>query len=212
MANTKAPNPLGLAVLSLLSERPMHPYDLAATRRRRAKASSIKLSCGSLYGVTGRLEAAGFICAREKRREGARPERTIYALTKTGEVKLHEWLRELLRTPVKEYSQFEAGLSLMHVLPPTEVAKLLAERQKRLSDEVRRLVDELEAAAESGLARSLVIEKEYQLAMRRAERDWLLTLSRRITESAAFIKPWRAWRIQMMGQNAKSRRSATRRG
>src|SRR5262249_40936099 len=157
---------------------------------------SIKLSCGSLYRVTGRLEAAGFISAREKTRQGARPERTIYALTKTGEGKLHEWLRELLRIPLKEYSQFEAGLSLMHVLPPAEVATLLAERQKRLSNEVRRLREELEAMAESGLARSLVIEKEYQLAMRRAERDWLVTLSRRITESAAFIKPWRAWRTQ----------------
>ena len=212
MAGTKESNPLGLAVLSLLSERPMHPYDLAATLRMRAKASSIKLSCGSLYRVTGRLEAAGFISAREKTRQGARPERTIYALTKTGKVKLHEWLRELLRTPLKEYSQFEAGLSLMHVLPPAEVAKLLVERQKRLSAEVRRLCDELEVAAESGLARPLVVEKEYLLAMRRAERDWLVTLSRRITESAAFIKPWRAWRVQMMGQSAKSRRGGARRG
>jgi DNA-binding PadR family transcriptional regulator len=212
MAGTKASNPLGLAVLSLLCERPMHPYDLAATLRRRAKASSIKLSCGSLYAVTGRLEAAGFISAREKTRQGARPLRTIYALTKTGEAKLHEWLRELLRTPLKEYSQFEAGLSLMHVLPPAEVAKLLAERQKRLSGEVRRLRDELEAAAENGFARPLVIEKEYQLAMLQAERDWLATLSRRITESAAFIKPWRAWRMQMIAHGAKARQGGTRRG
>jgi len=88
----------------------------------------------------------------------------------------------------------------------------LVERQKRLSAEVRRLCDELEVAAESGLARPLVVEKEYLLAMRRAERDWLVTLSRRITESAAFIKPWRAWRVQMMGQSAKSRRGGARRG
>jgi DNA-binding PadR family transcriptional regulator len=185
----------------------MHPYDLAATLRKRAKESSIKLNCGSLYGVIGALEAAGFICAREKTRMGARPERTIYALTKSGKVELHEWLGELLSVPMKEYSKFEAGLSLMPVLRPAEVAELLAQRQQRLSAEARRLRTELEMAEDR---RSLVIEKEYQLAMRLAERDWVATLSRRITESAAFTKPWRAWRIDMMRQDPKKRRGGSR--
>ena len=207
---TKLSNPLGLAVLSLLAERPMHPYDLAVTLRKRAKESSIRLNIGSLYRVTGALEAAGFICAREKTRMGARPERTVYALTKAGEVELHEWLRELLRVPLKEYSKFEAGLSLMPVLRPAEVADLLTERQQRLSAELRRLRTELEAAEHRGLARSLVIEREYQLAMRLAERDWVASLSRRITESAAFTKPWRAWRIDVMRRDPKKRRAGSR--
>jgi len=185
----------------------MHPYDLAATLRKRAKESSIKLNCGSLYRVIGVLEATGFICAREKTRMGARPERTVYALTKTGEVELHEWLRDLLRVPMKEYSQFEAGLSLMPVLRPAEVAEFLTERQQRLSAEARRLRTELEAAEDR---RSLVIEKEYQLAMRLAERDWVATLSRRITESAVFVRPWRAWRIDMMRRNPRKRRGGAR--
>jgi DNA-binding PadR family transcriptional regulator len=204
---TKLSNPLGLAVLSLLAERPMHPYDLAVTLRKRAKESSIKLNCGSLYSVIGALEAAGFICAREKTRMGARPERTVYALTKSGEVELHEWLGELLSVPMKEYSKFEAGLSLTPVLRPAEVAELLAQRQQRLSAEARRLRAELEA---DGDRRSLVIEKDYQLAMRLAERDWVVALQRRITESVAFTKPWRAWRIDMMRRDPTKRRGGSR--
>src|SRR5712692_9537844 len=97
MERRKVSNPLGLAVLSLLFERPMHPYEMAATLRQRAKEASIKLNYGSLYTVIGALERTGFISAREKARAGARPERTVYELTETGAVELHEWMRELLR-------------------------------------------------------------------------------------------------------------------
>jgi hypothetical protein len=44
-------NPLALAVLVLLYERPMHPYEMAATLRERRKQDSIKLRYGSLYTV-----------------------------------------------------------------------------------------------------------------------------------------------------------------
>jgi DNA-binding PadR family transcriptional regulator len=62
----KVENPLGLAVLSLLLERPMHPYEMAATLRERAKEASIKLNYGSLYTVIGALLRAGFISKRRR--------------------------------------------------------------------------------------------------------------------------------------------------
>ena len=42
-------NPLALAVLACLFERPMHPYEMATTMRERHKDESIKLNYGSLY-------------------------------------------------------------------------------------------------------------------------------------------------------------------
>ena len=50
MANPvrKLSSPLALAVLVLLYERPMHPYEMAATLRERRKEDSIKLRYGSL--------------------------------------------------------------------------------------------------------------------------------------------------------------------
>ena len=41
-------NPLALAVLALLFERPMHPYEMAATLKQRHKGESIKIRYGSL--------------------------------------------------------------------------------------------------------------------------------------------------------------------
>ncbi len=48
----KVSNPLALAVLACLFERPMHPYEMASTMRERHKDESIKLNYGSLYTVT----------------------------------------------------------------------------------------------------------------------------------------------------------------
>ena len=103
-------NPLALAVLALLFERPMHPYEMAVTLKERHKEESIKLRYGSLYTVIDLLVARGLIVAKETSREGKRPERTVYRLTPSGLDELRDWMRELLRDPAKEYPQFEGAL------------------------------------------------------------------------------------------------------
>ena len=57
-------NPLALAVLALLFERPMHPYEMASTLKHRHKHESIKLRYGTLYTVIELLIARGLIVAR----------------------------------------------------------------------------------------------------------------------------------------------------
>src|SRR4051794_3737653 len=132
-------NPLALAVLALLFERPMHPYEMAATLRHRNKEESIRLNYGALYTVVDQLLKRAYIVPRETVREGRYPERTVYALTEAGDAELHDWMRELLSTPTKEYLQFEAGLALLPVLPPDEVTALLQERIRHLDDELTRM-------------------------------------------------------------------------
>jgi len=99
MAPNNRSNPLALAVLSCLYERPMHPYEVAQTLRHRAKHESIKLNYGSLYNVVEGLEKRGFIRVTETVREGRRPERTIYEITETGSREFIDWLSALITTP-----------------------------------------------------------------------------------------------------------------
>ncbi len=54
-------NLLALAVLVTLTERPMHPYEMAATMRSQGKERSIKLNYGSLYTVVNNLARHGLI-------------------------------------------------------------------------------------------------------------------------------------------------------
>ena len=135
MAKSKqSSNPLALAVLVLLFERPMHPYEIAATLRVRNKSGSIKLRYGSLYTVIEALLEENLIEVKETVREGRRPERTIYALTQDGLKRMREWMHSLLGTPVKEYPQFEAALSLLPAVPPEEAVALLEARGVRLGE------------------------------------------------------------------------------
>ena len=88
MATPRMTNPLALAVLVLLYERPMHPYEMSTTLRERRKEDSIKLNYGSLYSVVASLQKPGLIEARETLREGNRPERTIYAISEPGKARI----------------------------------------------------------------------------------------------------------------------------
>lgn len=192
MVKRRMSNPLALAVLALLYERPMHPYEMATTLRERHKEDSIKLNFGSLYTVVDSLVRHALIEARETVREGRRPERTIYAITQAGHVELVDWLSDLISTPVKEYTQFEAALSLMPCLPPEDVVKLLGERAGRLDIEIRHMAAMREMAEEFPLPRLFWVEAEYRQLLRRAELDWIRELARQIADgSFDGIDMWR---------------------
>ena len=170
-------NPLALAVLACLHERPMHPYEMASTMRERGKEQSIKLNYGSLYTVVDSLAKNGLIEAMEATREGRRPERTVYRLTEAGRARLDSWMSELLAEPVKEYPQFEAALSLLPVLHPDTVLGLLRTRIRRLRQEIAQARVLLETVHNARLPRLLLIEGEYHVAMREAELSWVQRLA-----------------------------------
>ena len=173
MTRRKVSNPLALAVLASLFERPMHPYEMATTLRARGKDQSIKLNYGSLYTVVEALQQHGLIVAQETEREGRRPERTVYRLTDAGRIELFDWVSELLGTPAKEFTRFEAGLALAGVLPPEDITALLDQRCDLLELEIAQMRSLLQLVVQQqGLARLFVIESEYALAMREAELAW----------------------------------------
>jgi DNA-binding PadR family transcriptional regulator len=160
-------NALALAVLALLYEKPMHPYEMSTTLRHRRKEDSIKINYGSLYAVVESLERNGLIEARERVREGRRPERTIYALTEAGDAALARWLGELIATPSRQFTDFEAALSLLAALPPETVGALLGDRLAALEVESREY-DGLRKEYPD-FPRLFMVEAEYRAALRTAE-------------------------------------------
>jgi DNA-binding PadR family transcriptional regulator len=168
----KVRNLLGLSLLSLLSQRPMYPYEMATTLRERGKDIAIKINWGSFYTVVQNLEKYGFIEAVEVAREGRQPERTTYQITEAGRAELMAWLRELLSVPEREHTSFEAGLAEAGVIAPDELISLLQQRLAALEEENGRLEAEL-AETVAQLPRLFLIEGEYYLAQRRAEEQWV---------------------------------------
>jgi DNA-binding PadR family transcriptional regulator len=182
MAKRRISNPLALAVLSLLVEKPMHPYEMSATMRERVKEESIKLNYGSLYSVVESLQRHGLIEVQETVREGRRPERTVYAITEQGRTELVDWLSELLSVPVKEYTRFEAALSLMPVLPPDSVVRLLQTRRMRLEHEIVSTRAVLAEMANRGMPYLWAVELDYVLKLREAEAAFVDRLMDKIND------------------------------
>src|SRR5215213_5077058 len=182
VSERKVSNPLALVVMALLYERPMHPYEMVTLMRERGKHESVRLRYSSLYSVVEALEREGLILPLETVREGRRPERTIYGLTEAGRVEFLGWLRELLREPVKEYTQFAAGLTFLPALPPDEAVVLLEERVRLLEEEVEEMRTRLDAVMEQGLPRLYLVESEHELVLREAELRWVRELVRELQD------------------------------
>ena len=194
MSRRKVSNPLALAVLACLYERPMHPYEIATTLRERHKDDSIKLNYGSLYSVVESLKGHGLIVEQQTARQGNRPERTVYEVTDAGRLELIDWLSELLCRPVKEFTRFEAGLSLLPVLPPKDVTALLEERCRRLQVEIEQYRSLRKLVAAQQVPRLFLIESEYRMALREAELNWTRGLIADIASGTLEgMEQWRAF-------------------
>ena len=199
MAPRKRSNLLALAVLSLLTERPMHPYEMAALMRERGLASTVKLNFGALYAVIETLHRLGLIVPMETQRQGRHPERTIYANTDAGRAEFIDWLRVLIRMPAIEYTQFVAGLALIAHLPPIEAVTLLEDRIRVLSEKIQEQHSDMEAGKQRGVDRIFLIEDEYRLAQLESERGWIQKLIGEIrdgtlTETSDDILRWKVTR------------------
>lgn len=168
-----------IAVLALLREAPMHPYQMQRLLRLRHKDEILVLKRGSLYHAIGRLMRAGLIAVKTTDREGKRPERTTYRIVPAGRAALANTIREIVATPRRESSEFMAALSFLVFLDSDEAARQLKARAGKLQAEIEQFTAGL-AAASTHVLRINLLESEYLLAMLKAELLWVRTLEKEI--------------------------------
>jgi DNA-binding PadR family transcriptional regulator len=187
-------NPLALAVLVSLYEKPMHPYEVAQTLRTRAKQESVRLNYGSLYAVVETLEKRGLIAARETVREGKRPERTVYEITDEGSREMIDWMTELIGVSEKEYPKFMAGLSFLPALTPDDALQALRARADALGFKIAGLRGGMKAAHDAGLPRLFGLESEYEEQQMEAELHFVNGLIKDIASGdLEGIEMWRSF-------------------
>jgi DNA-binding PadR family transcriptional regulator len=161
-----------IAVLALLREAPMHPYQMRGLLRDRHKDEILALKKGSLYHAIGRLERAGLIEVDGTSREGRRPERTTYRIAAAGTECLLGELRRIVATPKTESSEFMAAMSFLVHLTPEEAVRHLAERGQRLQERIDGVSAGLSRAS-TFVQRINLVESEYLLATLNAELGWV---------------------------------------
>ncbi|MEU0518917.1 PadR family transcriptional regulator [Streptosporangium sp. NPDC006007] len=170
-------SPLAMALLSLVSEAPMHAYRMQQLIKERHKDDVVNVAQrNSVYQTIDRLLRDGLIAVRETSREENRPERTVYGLTDTGRATLRRWMLEMLSTRAREFPEFPAALAFLPVLPPEEARAALEERLTSLRARLSAMDTEL---AEAGrfLPRVFLVETEYQRAVIGAEIDYVRSLA-----------------------------------
>ncbi len=189
----KVGNLMALAVLSTVIQRPMHPYEIASIMKARGKDRDMAIKWGTLYTVVGNLEKHGFIEAAESVRSGSRPERTVYRITEAGIDELRNWTSELLGTPESEQSSFEAGLSVLAVLHPDEVIRVLRIRLDLLTASLGEQRAAYERTA-TEVPRLLLAEWDYRLTRLAAEVDWVRAFLVELTNGdIPGLAQWRRW-------------------
>jgi DNA-binding PadR family transcriptional regulator len=181
-----------LAVLAMLREQSMHPYEMQRVMHQRHTDELLALKRGSLYHAINQLQRDGLIEPLETSREGRRPERTVYQITPDGEDELGQWLRELLSVPVQESSQFTAALAFLLHLPPEDALEQLELRAVGLQAGIAAMAA-IERGITAWVGRLSILELEYQRALAEAELAWVGSLmddlrAKRLTWNVGEIK------------------------
>src|SRR5262245_61417116 len=167
---------LALAVLSMLTEAPMHAYRMQQLIKERHKDDVVNVTQrNSVYQTIQRLLREELIEIGETSRAENRPERTVYRITDTGRVTLRTWLYDMVSTPSREYPEFPAALSFLPNLTTAEALEALTARAARLEEHLSDHVDEI-ARGRTFLARLFLIESEYQQRIIEAELSYVQTL------------------------------------
>lgn len=178
--------PLTLAVLSLLRERPRHPYEMRALVRERHVDEVVQLRGGSLYDAVRRLADAGLIMAVDTARAGARPERTVYAITDEGIAMADELVRDYLRAPAREHPVFVTALAHILNVDAATAASLLRERLQTVQATYDEIAHQL-SVRPADLPRVVILEVEYVQMLRATELAWLRAVIEDIDEGRL---PW----------------------
>lgn len=172
--------PLGIAVLSLLVERPMHPYEMYRLLLERHEDRRVKVRPGSLYHTVDRLAGIDLVEAVGTERDGGRPERTTYRITDEGRDALADRIRTLLAVLVNEYPQFPVALGEAHNLPRSEVIELLGTRVRRIEGELAESAALLRGAADRHVEEAYLLGPHYLQEQLTTELRWLTDLIGRL--------------------------------
>ncbi|EWM17091.1 PadR family transcriptional regulator [Kutzneria sp. 744] len=173
--------PLAMAVLELLLEKPMHPYEMAQVMRARHIEAKANVKPGSLYHAVERLESHGHIEVVDTQREGRRPERTVYGVTEAGRDAFVARAKAMLGAVAPEYPEYASGLSALNELDREDSLAELRTRALKLQAEAaadRVIMDSLEAKP---LPLVYWLDVRFMAARREFELAWTKQLIEDIT-------------------------------
>ena len=136
-----------LILLGLLKEGPKHGYELKRVVDEKISTFA-PISAGSIYYTLKRLAGNGLVSVTKKRK-GKYPEKEVYKLTRKGEGRFGELLKETCRNAKKLYRSMDIVLYFMNYLSPDEIIKGLQNRMGQMEG-IRAEIKEIYAKIKKG--------------------------------------------------------------
>lgn len=116
-----------LAILGFLRERNYHGYELKKIIEKRM-GSWTDIKFGSIYHALGHLEKSGAVRKVSTTKDGAKPARSIYAITDAGREEFKTLLRENILDLHRVYIKEDIGIFFGGKLDKDEFAEILRKR------------------------------------------------------------------------------------
>ena len=157
-----------LLVLGLLKLQEMHGYQLSDLVERRLKYLT-DLKKPTLYHILGKLETAGDV-TKSVSREGNRPERFTYRLTKSGAEHFARLLRQNLQDAHDTYFNDDIGMLFLSEIPTAEARGFLEQKRASMKERIAHTVD---AVAKHSVGTPPYYTLRHHEMHLRTELDWL---------------------------------------
>jgi DNA-binding PadR family transcriptional regulator len=123
------------ALLGLLSEGPMYPYQIEQEVKYRDMRFWTELSMSSIYKLLNNLEKNGLVL-RSNEVSAENRLRKLYSISEEGTKALQDKLKALLREPEHIRWQVDIATYNCDLLPPKTVQKALKEYRKALEKNI----------------------------------------------------------------------------
>lgn len=165
-------SPLGLIVLALLNDEPMHVYRMQQRIEQWGKDRVVNVrQRANLYQTIDRLRRLGLIEVQATVRGDKYPDRVVYTITEVGRETAREWLRDMLRSMGSDFPSFPAAVSIMFMLPPSDAREQIRLRIAAVTADLAEIDGQFHQYG--GLPRLFMLEEEYRRTMLTAELAWL---------------------------------------
>jgi DNA-binding PadR family transcriptional regulator len=175
-----------LAILSLISEKPRHGYELEQVIEQRGMREWTEIGFSSIYYILKKLEDKQMITSRVQSKSSG-PPRKVFKITEEGQRTLYEGALEAMHTPGHSPRPFLLGLSVLHLYEREVVMEKAKGYLGKLLEQRDNLVATLDAQRPTfGFVEMMF---DYSLTMIDAEIGWITEFITKFDESfQSFIK------------------------
>jgi DNA-binding PadR family transcriptional regulator len=190
MAIASRSSSLGLVVLGMLIDEPMHAYRMQKLLKLWGKDKVVNIRRpASIYQTIERLIRLELVAVRKTVQTESHPDRIVYGITAKGRTTLRAWLREMLTAVGDEFPNFPAAVSMLALLTPNDAKASFESRAKAVKAALKELEEEKKAAGD--VPRLFLLEDAYRTTVLEAELTWLSTV---ISDLASGSLSWdEAW-------------------